>query len=234
MGEGEKFIRQILPGLLFLIFSGIQIYSFMPEESFRLITEMNTSSAIIGVVVLGGVGYIFSNIYFVVTHLIDYTVSHVEFVQDLVKNKIISLYRNGKEVTPENNKTITQEEAWSIINTIWYVTLKKDEMDRVTVPISRLSHLLHGIGISFVSLLSSIIICFFIFLLYGCCDYTEQFLLSSSISTLFLVLLGINYHITKKKYYSFVNSVVATSINEFKNQPIDEAKPKEVIIHYSV
>lgn len=233
MGEGEKFIRQILPGLVFLIFSGIQIYSFMPEEYYRFITEMNTSSAIIGVITLGGIGYIFSNIYFVLTHLIGYTVSHVNFVQDLVRDKVISLYRNGIEVKAENNKTITQEEAWSIINTIWYVTLKKGKMERVTVPISRLSHLLHGIGISFVALLCAIKICFFLFLIYGCCSPIEHYLLSSIVSTSFLVLLGVNYHITKKKYYSFVNSAVATAINEFKNQKDVDSKPKEVIIHYS-
>jgi hypothetical protein len=226
MGESEKFVRHIIPGLVFMIFSALQIYSFLPEKTIKLLTDTNASLAIIGVFTLGGIGYVFSNIYFTTSQMLGYHVSHKAFLEK-IDGKFILIKNSENEILKA--KDISEDGIWGIINTIWHSILDKKDVESAITQVNRMSHIVHGNGINIVSLSFSLLLSFILFFSLECTCAIIPYMFSVICTVFFLFLVCLNYRLTKKRYYSFVNSSVLNGIQ----RELEKKEDDLLIIYYS-
>jgi hypothetical protein len=169
--EGRKFLRYVMPGLVFGVETLLLFYIAMPVEALGFLDKVGGKEASFGTIAgiflaSGGLGYIFASIHhWILWNLERRTLNHVKVIRKLTQSGKIALdmeeqdkFGNIKE--PKNTVEI-REIAQSNSLALWHfhVKLKLPEKDHLDY----LGNQAHGLGAarvaSFFALLATIWLC---------------------------------------------------------------------------
>ncbi|MBK7095077.1 MAG: hypothetical protein IPH57_08540 [Saprospiraceae bacterium] len=164
MEESKRFLRYVIPGLIFIF----QIGLVLEFTDVKIITDQETQDFYKIIITLfissGLLGYLFSNLYFFVHWNIDFKKCFgIDYKQIVDKNK--GFFKiNESDVDNKNLKTDkTQLEYWIIINVFWNLS-PVEGLEKIKQMTDKLSDMLHSLGTTilsmFLALLMGIIIIF--------------------------------------------------------------------------
>lgn len=163
MDEARRFLRYILPGLVFPV---MLLITLLISDTDKIISFLgkNSDKEIIGVIggvflASGALGYIFSVIYWALYWswpLERYiAIDHKPLLKGLTEmGKVEVVNIPGNRVDLDK---ISKREASVIFSQHWWTSRIKNEVDRDKfISIDRLADIMHAIGASIISILSSL------------------------------------------------------------------------------
>ena len=160
MSEFSKFLRYIIPGLIFgieyillILFSNYICFSELLGPGLKDI--VNTGSAVIGFLAAGGMGFIFSGIYHIFFHICGrlnisvLRINQLKAIKAAEEKNLISFERieDGKITNNIKADSLSQSGAWRIITYYWYSKRKLSKnISGSDVRTKSLSDLVHALG----------------------------------------------------------------------------------------
>lgn len=170
MSEFSKFLRYIIPGLIFgveyvlLIFYSNYTYyrEFMGSDIKDIV---NIGSVVVGFLAAGGIGFIFSAIHHVSFHIIRrinipvLRIDHLKAIK-AAENKNLILFERIEDDKITNVKAddLTQSGAWRILTYYWNSRLELSKIIKSSDPRTRtLADLLHATGTILIANVSAIL-----------------------------------------------------------------------------
>jgi hypothetical protein len=225
MEDARRFLRYVIPGLLFLIetFIYLILSSKTPidkiMEDFIKGSSNNLALPISIFILSGGIGFLLSIIY----HFLYWTfpfrklvVNYIPLIIDCVNNEWLQL-KNRKDESNINISALTQYGAWRAINA--YLNGRKGYSERIKSGITRtdsLSDLLHGLGTSVIGSLLAIVMWVYFLINLPCKFYPTIFVILLSIA-IFIIHYR-NYRHVIKDFESIVGIIMTDEIKEnFEN-----------------
>lgn len=224
MEEARRFLRYILPGLVFIIVVLATLFVADYEKSLWIIGKTDSIGNALGMFVIsGGLGYIISNIYFYLYWIVKgHAVNHVDVIKSL-NQKILINDINGNDFTQQLNK----QNCWVIMNVFWHSRIKKSvELDGINAKNDQITDITHGIGTSVVATLLAMVFCIFLFVTnrvgISCEDYIWIFIL-------WFILIVPSF----SQYLRVHNQSQALVNSSFANEVISEGKDSPISITYA-
>lgn len=229
MDEFKKFLRYIVPGILFVLELLIILFFSHPryfgENLEKIIPSANietsiVSTALLGLLITGGLGVLFGSIYHVLFHIMRISLSLCIFrwfyidtlrvLKAAEKNKWIQ-FKNWEtnEIIPSDN--LTQSGAWRIVTSYWNERLKKETgiIASADDRLKSFSDILHGTGTNLVACLIAI----FVFIV---CCYSFDFyiiLWKSAFISVILLLIHLSISIfVARDYEGVLNNTLARAL----------------------
>ncbi|MGE0636786.1 MAG: hypothetical protein AB7G44_04290 [Bacteroidia bacterium] len=228
MEEAKRIIRYILPGMVYIILLSLTFAILRTSDVKSLIAhpeKYNINIAeVFGIFVLsGGLGYIFSIIYFGLNWLLsDLTVKHVYNHRNVLQGLISS---DKLEIIDDNGngidfKMINRRDAWYITNVLWHSRTKwVKSVEGVHLKLdSYYSDLTTGLATTLIAAICS----FVTFLIlknngaYVKIDNSVGWCILGYL--IFILLVFLNYYRTYKAYETMINSAIATEITKEKEK----------------
>jgi Ca2+/Na+ antiporter len=127
MDEAKRIVRYTLPGLVYVILLLATFALLEPDKAKEIVLNNDISfGEILGSFILsGGIGYIFSIIYFSLYWWIGgrkgHFYNHLNILNELIKSKKIEIIKPDLSDSKEQNFILNNKrEAWYIINVYWY------------------------------------------------------------------------------------------------------------------
>ena len=239
MNDIRRFIRYILPGLAYaiqlIIALSISDWNNFPEFLKISGRKETVSFILIGFLASGGLGYIFSLIYYGLYWFgpiaNKFAINHVSVFQNL--NEYIELKDPlGNTISTD---TLTKKRAWAILTRFWFSRYEDNNcLKGLTTTTERMSNIVHGIGTTIIASLLSIFSWLIIHYYFsqGACFFT--FLSPIGIILLvswllFLTLQFSNYFHAMKLFQSIINS----SVVEIIMKEYEPEQNKKVIIWFA-
>lgn len=216
----DKFLRYTIPGLVALL---VFYFLISLTKSVDILNIKGTEISlgyIAGLVfVTGGLGAIFNSIYWAVCHFFYYPLNHTKLIISL-KDKLKVTDKEGNLV-----KDTTKREAWSIFNTYWYSkTNLRTKFEAINPRVDRLSDVTHGLGTTFVGIVSAFTIWIILFL-----KFESSFILPFAVGLMLIILNFSNYVYSLKMYQTLLNTTFASVLNEDLNQMKKEDSNNNII-----
>ena len=130
MEEPKRFLRHVMPGLVFLI--ELAIYLWLPDQDLKWITrnlplsldstEKLIGTAIFAVFVSGGLGYLLSIIYH--TLVAPFTLNYGDILSDLVDKKVLDVHAVSQPFPVPMRHFLTYSRKsiyyWAIGTALWH------------------------------------------------------------------------------------------------------------------
>ena len=203
----DRFLRFTTPGLVSLIIFYLLILTTNSKYLSLLHTDSIALTEIVaGVLLAGGLGYIYNSIYWAICHLFYFPLNHKLLLKSL-DDKFFILDAKGKKV----NK-ISSIESWSIFNTYWYSkTDQRKRFEDINPRVDRLSDITHGLGAANVGLLISFISWLILIVKFHFCD--SEYLPPIVIFLTTLIASIVNYIYSLRLYQTILNTTFATIVN---------------------
>ncbi len=204
MDEAKRFIRYVIPGIVFIIEVIFYLiisarYAIIHIISSSELADSNKSIAIVLAALLtsGGLGYIFSNIYYFLVHTFTYfDVDHRRLLRDAEEHKWIKL--SDKEC-----EKLKVNKAWIIVVALWKGSPESsEEIKSADNRMDSLADILHGLGTSAVASLLALIVWIYLHLKLTTTMpyYTGEGIVALCISVFMIIAFIINYSKQKRKY----------------------------------
>ena len=225
MDEARRFLRYILPGLVFpvmllitlLISDTDRIISFLEKTS-----DKGTIGAIGGIFLASGaLGYIFSVIYWVLywlpplnpLNVDDMAIDHRSLLRGLEERgriEVVNIF--GNRVDLDN---ISKKEAFVIFSQHWWASRIKNEADKEKfISIDRLADIMHAIGASFIGICLSVIAWAFIHIGYFKSGIGIGFISACIVWIIVIFFFRKNYWDVHKSCQSLLDSLFANMIED--------------------
>jgi hypothetical protein len=229
MDEAKRFLRYILPGLIFPV---MVVISLLISDFNRTIEILGKTSdkGIIGTIggvflASGALGYIFSVIYWVLywrefepryiykIRINDMAIDHRPLLRGLNERgriEVVNIF--GERVNLDN---ISKKGAFVIFSQHWWTSRIKNEADKEKFDsIDRLSDIMHAIGASFIGICLSVIAWAFIYFGYPNSGLGIGFF--SAIIVLISVIVSFrrNYWDINNSLQSLLNSLFANMLEK--------------------
>lgn len=157
MDEARRFLRYVLPGLV--IIPQIFLILYLNNDLQYIDKFVNIGTAIVAFLASGIIGFIFSNLYYIVyweLYLRCKRCSKLNYLELLDNNK--ALFKDHLKNIPT-----TQRGAWPILN-VYFNLNHGDKLEYFERKTDSISNILAGIGTSFVVLICAFFIGEFFFL----------------------------------------------------------------------
>lgn len=206
MKEIDSYLRYTLPGMIFLLAMAIPL---VIVDYSKVITffELPISKSIVVIVALlassGVFGFLSSSIFWCQFLLFDWL--RVKRTLANLADHISVVDQRQKNIKVEN---LRLQEIWSVFNTYWYLS---DPGETLESKANRLSDITSSLGTAFFSLFASIIL----WLLIVFCnniEFQSSHLWVLLFWSFFLIVIGVNYYKTLKRFRLFINSVFSERI----------------------
>lgn len=242
MDEARRFLRYILPGLVFPV---MLLITLLISDSDRIICllEKYSDKQIIGVIggvflASGTLGYIFSVIYWARYWLKPRSICKIKIIGDIAidhkpllrgleeggRIEVVNIFGNRVDL-----EGISKREAFVIFSQHWWTSRIENEADKDKfISIDRLADIMHAIGATIISILFS----YFVWAI----SHSWYLISEPSISDVWVLLMVIalifvfwkNYWDIHKSLRSLLNSLFANMVeNQF------EKRGRRVTIRYS-
>jgi hypothetical protein len=199
--EGIKFLRYVVPGLVFFVETLLFAYIILPEQTGCFLNDHFKDLGTAATVFLasGGLGFIFASIH----HFVHWQPCFSYFEEDIFDHrKVIKKLRDSQlieldEMTLEkincSHQTIAKMEALKHSQSLWYELLKPRHAGKVAI--DNLGHLAQGLGAariaSVFALFSAICLMQYVSPMYEPCAIARTLLmLFISISVIYMFHTG--------------------------------------------
>jgi len=226
MDDAKRFIRYVIPGIVFFI--EVSFYLFISAkqslidniQASELITSENSgiSLTLAALLTSGGLGYIFGNIYYVFHCFSLGLVDHTELIKYAEKEKWIS-------VVDKKAMNMNKNDAWRIVTSLWKSRIESSiRIKGIDGRMDSLADIMHGLGTSIVASLFAML-----FWVYLHCSWTSTrpwegtAIYALIISMLMVAVFIVNYILTKKN----IQRIMYIILSEELQGRIE--KPKEVV-----
>lgn len=215
----DKFLRYTIPGLVSLL----TFFFLFILTDWTNIDEIKKSEITLGeiagaIVVTGGLGAIFNNIYWAICHFIYFPLDHTHLIGSL-KGKLRIIDSRGEIVTK-----FSKRQAWSIFNTYWYSkTNIRARFEAINSRVDRLSDVTHGLGTTFIGLVLTFVFWFV------CLKPDSSWILPFSIGITLILLTFSNYLYSLRMYQALLNTTFASVLKEELEQISSKDKKKTEI-----
>lgn len=231
MDEARKFLRYILPGLVFATQLLIALLISNYEATTNLLaTKMNLGIVVSFIFASGGLGYIFSIIYFGIYWSKPFNkwlpVDNLSVIREL-KEYLIIVKVSGQEFSSDE---LSRQDAWIIITSAWHSRVEGSESIKGTnIKTNILANVTHGLGATLVGSFFS----------FGTWIFLHFFIINSSSRNLcwlglillswllFLFLSVTNYLHASHIFQSLINTTFA---NEMKKEYSNNKNKKVEIV----
>lgn len=234
MDEIRRFIRYTLPGIVcsieFFIAIAISDAPLMKNIIDNLGSKSNIALVLGGLLATGGLGYIFSSVYFTILLTNPFYKLFSGDHKTVLTNSaelIEILDSTNKPVSPDS---LTRRESWEVLTQFWHSEKEKsDELKGINPYIDRVVDITHGLGATSVGSIITFIT--WIFLHYQLMERTT--IVSSvdiGVIILWLLLIMIfvrNYKSTQKSIQALINSTIRKVL-----QSKFEADKSKIVIYY--
>lgn len=233
MDEARRFLRYILPGL---VFSVVLLIALLISDNDAIICFLKKISdkGIIGIggvfLASGALGYIFSVIYWALFWSRPFSnwiaVDHTVLLNRLVERGRVEVVDISGNQVPLDKRT-----AWVIFSQHWWTSRIKNKSDKdIFIPIDRLADITHAIGTAIISILFSFIVWAIIHYGYlrsrfSICDVG---VLAFLVQIFLIIAFYKNYWDTHRSLQSVLNSAFANMVET----QFEENKGK-IRIYYS-
>ena len=223
MDEIRRFMRFTLPGIvcILVLLVGLLISDFKSLKEY--LSNLGDPKLNIGIIIgaffaSGGLGYLFSIIYFSIiwSSLLRKTFAndHRQILFDL-RNKIEIMNVAEKPIHPES---LTQREAWAIITQFWNANLEEDKVIKgVTSFINRTVDIVHSIGAIIIGTFIMLILWIYLHF-FALQEASYNFRLNDFIVIfywlLMLFLFIIDFQLTRKSIQSIINITIIDVIQQ--------------------
>lgn len=210
MIETKRFMRFVLPGLVYLILLAVAFFVSGEKELLsHYQDDVSLAKIIAAVIASGGLGYVFSLVYFGLAKYLRYDYEHLNLINRMIKNSTIHVIDERKR---EVRSISRREESWLILNIIWHSQRDSVSAKGENINVSGIkenldeyySDLVAGLGITFIASLFSL----FTYLIT--CTHNEQFCFALFFYFSVLLVIFLNYKVTKRKYLQMIRSAVLT------------------------
>jgi len=232
MVDVRRFMRYVMPGLIYAV---LLAAAFFASDSVRMIclitsgdTSKNIGFVLTALLASGALGYVFSNIYFGLYWLTDNSIIAINHKSLFVSlgDRINIINAKGEQI---DRNVLTKREAWTIWSNYWYSNIENSKKYKGSSKrVDNLVDITHSLGASLISTLLSFI--------------TWLLLTSSSLQSgkcriiillwsVFAYLLARNYYKSHKAVECMVNSILCHAINE-ATQPSTNGVRKTIDIYH--
>lgn len=237
MKEAQRFLRYVIPGLVFIIEVSIYLLISANQDFIDLIkkwrTEITSISFVISVFLAsGGIGFWFGIFYRVLYWSRDYRikvfkplsiipiVNHSSLIKDsVIRNFLVLRSSDSKEVNPNN---ISQLEAMCIVNAFWNERKESSKKIKEANPfVDRLTDIMHGLGAAYIGSIIAILVWLLVIpLVFEKLVETRPLIVASFISVVIVIIHYVNYRNVVTNVQRVVNIIVADELEEyFLNNP---------------
>jgi len=162
MSEFSKFLRYIIPGLIF----GFEYVLLIFSSNYTCFSELlrshsehiiNAGSAAVALLTAGGIGFIFSAIHHVIFHIVRrfnipfLRIDHLKTLKAAEKKNLIS-FEKIEDTDNISAEDLSQSGAWRILTYYWNSQLNVSKAIKASdVRTKSLTDLLHGTGTNLVA-----------------------------------------------------------------------------------
>lgn len=237
MEEFRRFMRYTLPGIvcILLLLSSLLISDFKTLKSCFI--NLGDPKLNIGIIIgaffaSGGLGYLFSIIYFPIiwSSLLrrKFANDHRQILFDL-RNKIEIMDVTEKPIHPES---LTQREAWAIMTQFWNANSEENNVIKGVTPfINRTVDIMHSIGAIIIG--TTIMLNLWIYLhFFALSESSYNFSFNDIIAIFFwlvmLFIFFVDFQLTRKSLQSITNITFTDVIQQKAGK-----KKKKIKIYFS-
>ena len=220
MEDYKKFLRYVIPGLVFMI----EVFVYVLLSSFDRVKDLiktywsdaGISVPISGLLIAAAIGYLFGVVYHCLFHLIRYLelskliADHLSLIRDSINRKWLEL-KNRRDNQIQNDE-LTQSMAWHIATVFLNTRMESSENIKAAKPrLESFGDLMHGAGTTFIGSVFAIIV----WLILHCkLSNNLPFLCILVLAILISILHILNYRNIAKDYQSVSNTIIANELQE--------------------
>lgn len=214
MEEARRFLRYVIPGLLFFIEISLYLFFSAHAQFSSFLREYGKDLAFPVTVFLasGGVGFLFGVIYhsFYWTEINRFFgVNHMPLMQDCVERGWLKLVLR-KDGTNLNISKLTRSGAWRVVTAYWHERREcSKKIKAANARTDSLTDIMHGLGTTFFGSLCAIPLWIYIHKMLVC-SYPSWFYYFIPLGLLFLN--GVNYCRVVRDFQSIVDIIMSDDI----------------------
>ena len=234
MDEARRFVRYIMPGIVFilevLIFLSIsdpnQLKCFI--KNIGIITSHEGIGLIVVTLLSGGLGYIFSNVYYFSRNFCEgkLSVDH----RDLLIN---ACDKEWIRFTSKNCKDLTAEDGWQIVTALWKSRLESSEkIKSADQRMDSLSDIFHGLGTSVVASCLAFVVWAIAAILWSTTGFSWGEIIVPIISITIIYTFYSNYMKTKNSLENIIKIILTEELRkeyEYKKKFFLKENPTLII-----
>ncbi len=224
MNETRRFLRYVIPGLLFFIELSLYLFMSNQDQFEKWIKEWSGSITfpVTLFLVSGAIGFFLSLVYYAfhrIKYLKSFFGSFLPLIEFCIYMKWIILF-NRKDGLPLDSKYLSHSGAWRVVTAYWHERIKSSKKIKSANPrTDSLADIMQGLGSAFMGSILVIGVWIFIhFQLDGCSD---QLIVPFVLSIVIIIIHLINFINVRKDLYSVVSIIM---IDELKEKHV-EGKP---------
>jgi hypothetical protein len=217
MNEARNFLRYLLPGLVFVINVFVPLTIIRWNEIKPYLDKISSLTGLVTLIGLliasGGLGYVFSTIYFALRHLPRLNChlewNHISAIKTMNSKlgfsfELTEPTSNGTDIYDTNNSLI-------IANHYWYVLKGNKNYKHIDAYVTKLCDICHGLGATLVSsVLALIVLVLAVHTILDCRTIDIYMVFLFLYVALIPFIFGINYIGIKRHIERQINSSLLT------------------------
>lgn len=222
MNETRRFLRFVIPGLVFLIeFS--TYFLFSAQDKFLTILKnkewMSGIAFPIAIfIVSGGIGFLLTIVFYAfyrIKFLRIFFGDYKPFIEDCIRRNWLSI-KNRSDNSDYKIESLSHSESWRIITAFWHERRESSERIKGASPrTDSLADITQGLGATIIgSLLAA---CFWIYFHLKLTDISLPWFVLI-LAFLIILIHIINYYHVRKDLYSIVEIVMTDELKEESNE----------------
>jgi len=225
MDEAKRILRYSLPGMVYVILLLVTFVILKPSTAKDLLlnADISAGETLAALVFSGGLGYLFSIIYFGSYWIIAdrstlHIYNHLDVVNDLIISNKLIVVNPALDGSSESKFEVTdRRQAWYIVNVLWHSRTKKSKAIKGVS--EKLDSYYSDITTSLATTLTSSVFSFITFLVLINKYYENVNCFNAFICVLIyvgiIVLVLYNFVRTYKAYQAMINTAFATEAFSF-------------------
>ena len=215
MKEAQRFLRYVIPGLIFLIEVSLYLFLSTPYEFVQFVKDWkllkNSGTPISTFLISGGLGFFFGVFY----HVLYWrgclpVVKHCRLIK-------VAINRNWLKLNQEFNvKELDQMQAMCLIMAFWHERKESSIRIKEANPrVESLTDIMHGLGTAFIGSIIAIPLWLFIYWKFAeKSPCTFSFVITLIISLLVVITHYYNYKNVVTNVQRVVNIIIADELEE--------------------
>lgn len=225
MEEARRFLRYVVPGLVFIIEIMATLLLMDYPAFVELLSKLKEVGAVLGIFIAsGGLGYLFSNsyhwVYWSWPHQKRFAIDHKALIESLGDK--IQIRDSLGDILPVS--ALDKRQCWVIINVYWHTHLKSSKrIEGVNKKNDQISDITHGLGGTVIATLAAALTCLFLKLSTAVQLESANICWLAGLWFFFIVPTLVQYYRSHKVFQAMVNSTFANEIiktNIKKNKPV--------------
>jgi hypothetical protein len=216
MEEARRFLRYVIPGLVFLIEITLYLSLSVNGGFLKSLRDLgkDLGFALLLFLASGGLGFLLGVVYhslYWTTGFCKLVVTHLPLVKDCIERGWLKLQKreDGSEL---DVNVLTQSGAWRIVTAFWHE--RKESSQRIKAANSRtdsLTDIMHGLGTTFIGSILAIFAWIFVHRkLLGQFPYIEYYIIPLSVSYIHFI----NWRRVIEHFQSVVAIIVCDELQE--------------------